>query len=187
VLHDLSAGFTWVDAAEKGIRTVAVYGGLLLLLRAAGKRQLAQFNTFDLVVLLLLSNVVQNAVIGNDNTLVGGLVGAGILIAINYLVVFFIFLDPRIERDLRGRSTVLVENGRVRGRAMRRELVSRSELDDALRRQGYPGLEAVEEVILEPEGTLAVRAKGDQHTIDEVLEALARIERKLETGGNDSA
>lgn len=180
MLHDLTAGFTWADAADKAIRTIAVYGGLLLLLRAGGKRQLAQLNTFDLVVLLLLSNIVQNAVIGNDTTLIGGLVGAGILIAVNFLLVFFVFLDPRLERRLRGRSTVLVEHGRVRPRALRRELVSRSELDDALRRQGYDGIGAVEEVVLEPEGTLAVRAKGERHSIDDILAAIERLERKLE-------
>src|SRR5437764_11114418 len=76
-----------VPVVEKAIRTVAVYGGIVVLLRLGGKRDLAQLNSFDLVVLLLLSNVVQNAIIGNDNSLVGGLLGASILIAINAGVV----------------------------------------------------------------------------------------------------
>jgi len=179
VLDDLVGGFSWVDAGDKAIRTIAVYGALLVLLRLAGKRQLAQLTTFDFVVLLLLSNVVQNAIIGPDDSLVGGLVGAGILVAGNFLLVFFAFLNPRLEADLRGRATTLVAGGRVLRGALRRELVSRSELDAALRRQGYDGVRAVEEVMLEPEGTLAVTPK--QHTtLADVLAALERIERRLE-------
>jgi uncharacterized membrane protein YcaP (DUF421 family) len=178
VLHDLVDEFSWVDLGDKAIRTVAVYGALLILLRLAGKRQLAQLSTFDLVVLLLLSNVVQNAVIGPDDTLVGGLVGAVILLVGNYLVVFFAFLNPRLEADLRGRPATLVEGGKLRHRELRRELVSRSELDAALRRQGYDGVAAVDEVLLEPEGTLAVKPK-ERVTIEDVLAALERIERKL--------
>ena len=182
MLHDLVGDFSWADAGDKAIRTAAVYLVVLLLLRLAGKRQLAQLNAFDLVVLLLLSNVVQNAVIGSDNTLVGGLLGAAILIAGNYLVVRFAFLHPRFGRDLQGRATRLVESGHVRPKAMRRELISRAELDAALRRQGYDGLGAVEEVELEPEGTFAVTPKPQaqpQPTIADVLAALERIERKL--------
>jgi uncharacterized membrane protein YcaP (DUF421 family) len=178
VLRDLSSGFTWIDFADKAIRTVAVYGTLLLLLRLGGKRQLAQLSTFDFVVILLLSNVVQNAIIGNDNTLVGGLVGAAILIAINFVVVFFAFLNPRLERDLRGRETPLVEHGEPLPDELRRELISPSELEAALRRQGYRGLDAVEEVVLEPEGTLAVTEK-EHATIGDVLAALRRIEQRL--------
>src|SRR4249919_3242598 len=113
MLHDLVDSFGWANLADKTIRTVAVYGAVLLLLRVAGKRTLAQLSSFDFVVLLLLSNVVQNAIIGPDDTLVGGLIGAGILIGVNFVVVFFAFLNPRIERDLRGRATTLVENGHV--------------------------------------------------------------------------
>src|SRR3954467_5688798 len=76
-----------ISVLEKGIRTLAVYAGLLVLLRLAGKRNLAKLNSFDLVVLLLLSNVVQNAVIGQDNSLTGGLLGAAILVSANAIVV----------------------------------------------------------------------------------------------------
>lgn len=179
MLHDLVGDFSWADAGDKAIRTVAVYLGLLVLLRLAGKRQLAQLNTFDFVVLLLLSNVVQNAVIGNDNTLVGGLVGAGILVLGNFLLVYLAFLNPGFERDLRGRASTLVRGGEVQSRVLRRELVSKPELDHALRRAGYDGLSAVEEVVLEPEGTLTVRARTHA-TIDDVLAALQRIEQRLD-------
>jgi uncharacterized membrane protein YcaP (DUF421 family) len=180
MLHDLVDAFSWADLGDKAIRTVAVYATLLVLLRLAGKRQLAQLSTFDFVVILLLSNVVQNAIIGNETTLVGGLVGAAILIAINFVVVFFAFLNPRIERDLRGRETVLVADGKVKQEALRRELISRSELEAALRRQGFRGLGMVENVVLEPEGTLEV-TEQEHASIRDVLAALERIERRLGT------
>ena len=180
MLNDLTSGFTWVDFADKTIRTVAVYGTLLILLRLGGKRQMAQLSTFDFVVILLLSNVVQNAIIGPENTLIGGLVGAAILVAVNFIVVFFAFLNPSIERDLRGRETTLVENGQPKEDELRRELISRSELESALRRQGYRGLATVDEVVLEPEGTLAVTEKPHP-TIEQVLASLERIEQRLGT------
>lgn len=179
VLHDLVDGFSWGDLGDKAIRTVGVYLAVFVLLRLAGKRQLAQLNTFDCVVLLLLSNVVQNAIIGPDDTLVGGLVGAAILVAANFLVVFFAFLNPRIEADLRGRPVTLIAGGRPQRKAMRRELISRKELQYALRRLGYRGLAGVEEVVLEPEGTLTVRATK-QPSLAEVMAALERIERRLD-------
>jgi uncharacterized membrane protein YcaP (DUF421 family) len=179
VLDDLTHGFTWVDVADKTIRTIAVYGTLLLLLRLAGRRQIGQLSTFDFVVILLLSNVVQNAIIGPDNTLIGGLIGAAILVGINFLVAFFVWLNPSVERDLRGTPRSLVEHGQPKAHALRRELITKGELNSALRRQGYSGLDAVEEVVLEPEGTLDVVPKRHV-TIDEVLAALERIEGKLD-------
>ena len=136
MLHDLVDPFGWADVADKAIRTVAVYG-IPLLLRFAGKRTLAGLSSFDLVVLLLLSNVVQNAIIGPDNTLVNGLIGAVILIVGNFVVVFFAFLNPRIETDLRGKPTTLVKNGELQRGNLRRELISDSELEAGLNRQGY--------------------------------------------------
>ena len=178
VLHDLYGGFSWADAGEKAIRTIVVYLAIYILLRLAGKRQLAQLSAFDFVVILLLSNVVQNAIIGQDDSLVGGLWGAFVLIAVNFAVVFFVFLNPRLERDLRGRASRLVSKGRMQQRVMRRELISASELDAALRRQGYHGVDAVDQVDLEPEGTLDVTGKPHA-TLEDVLAALERIERKL--------
>src|SRR5881409_226812 len=105
---------------EKTIRTVAVYAAIAVLLRVAGKRDLAQLNSFDLVVMLLLSNVVQNAVIGNDNSLSGGLLGAAILVAVNGVTVRFFNLHPRLLRIFEGTETVVIENGRPAVRAIRR-------------------------------------------------------------------
>src|SRR5829696_7433263 len=89
-----------IPVAEKVLRSVAVYLFLVLALRLAGKRELAQLNTLDLVVLLLLSNTVQNAIIGNDDSLLGGLLGAVVLLIVNYIVVRLGFRNPRLARTL---------------------------------------------------------------------------------------
>jgi uncharacterized membrane protein YcaP (DUF421 family) len=173
VLHDLF--HLDISVWDKAIRTVAVYGALLLLLRLAGKRQLGQFNTFDLVVLLLLSNVVQNAVIGPDDSLLGGLIGAAVLLAANFA---FVLLGMRLPW-LQGRETMLVRDGTVDDRALKRELITRSELERSLRRQGYGGLDQVTSVRLEPEGTLDVERKEDPILV-RIERRLEAIERKLE-------
>lgn len=163
-----------ISVWEKAIRTVAVYGALLILLRLAGKRQLGQFNTFDLVVLLLLSNVVQNAIIGPDNSLLGGLIGAVVLIGANTALVALGYRWPRIL----GRSIRLVEGGKLDRRALKRELITEPELESALRREGIDGVAATETVILEPDGALTPTKKAEP-TLADVLERLDRIERRL--------
>src|SRR5205823_11124773 len=100
-----------IPIAEKALRTVAVYLGILLLLRLAGKRDLAQLNTFDFVVLLLLSNVVQNAIIGNDNSLVGGVLGGVILVGGNSLIVRVVRRSDRMTLLFEGSPTVLIRDG----------------------------------------------------------------------------
>src|SRR5437016_372129 len=125
-----------VPAAEKVVRTVLVYGGLAVLLRLAGKRDLAQLNTFDLVVVLLLSNVVQNAIIGNDNSLVGGLIGAAVLVLVNAAVVRASVSSETLARAFEGRPTVLIEDGRFDDGALRHEGLRRDDVEAAVRRQG---------------------------------------------------
>src|SRR5215813_8711634 len=108
---------------EKMLRPVAVYFFLVLVLRVFGKRELAQLNPFDLVVLLSLSNTVQNAIIGNDNSLTGGLVGALALLSTNYFVVRYLFRHRRLDQLVEGSPTTLVEKGKVCQRALSRELM----------------------------------------------------------------
>src|ERR671937_3065256 len=132
--HDLvHLGLPWWD---KTLRTLVVYVAILVLLRFTGKRTLAQLNSFDLVVLLLLSNVVQNAIIGNETSLPGGVLGAVILIAVNYVLVRAAFERPWLNRLLQGTSTTLYEHGHVRRKNLNHELITREELVAALRRQG---------------------------------------------------
>src|SRR5579864_8413046 len=109
--HDIFA--VGVPVVEKILRPVLVYAFLVVLLRVFGKRELAQLNPFDLVVLLSLSNTVQNAIIGNDNSLTGGLVGAFTLLAINYAVVRFLFRHRRLDQLFEGKPATLVEHGSI--------------------------------------------------------------------------
>lgn len=162
---------------EKAIRTAAVYFVLLVLLHLAGKRQLAQLNSFDLVVLLLLSNVVQNAIIGSDNSLLGGLLGAVILVAVNFVLVRAAFMSPRFGKTIQGGETVLLENGTLDEHALRREAITREELVAALRRQGLE-IDDVEKIVLEPEGTLNATRKP-QPKLADVMRKLDAIEAKL--------
>jgi uncharacterized membrane protein YcaP (DUF421 family) len=166
-----------ISVGEKAVRTVAVYGAILLLLHLAGKRQLAQLNSFDLVVLLLLSNVVQNAIIGNDNSLSGGLLGAAILVAANFFLVRAAFMSPRFGKTLQGGATTVVEDGRFDERALRREAITKEELVAALRRQGLE-LDDVEKVELEPEGTFNATPRP-RPKLEDVMRKLDEIERKL--------
>src|ERR1700712_1833851 len=99
--------------AEKIVRPVVVYLFLIGGLRLAGKRELAQLNPFDLVVLLTLSNAVQNAIIGEDNSVTGGLIGATTLLVLNYLVVRFLFGHQRLDRMIEGAPDVLIHEGRI--------------------------------------------------------------------------
>src|SRR6185369_1886620 len=119
---------------EKIIRPILVYLALVVLLRIFGKRELAQLNPFDLVVLLSLSNTVQNAIIGNDNSVTGGVIGAVTLLATNYLVVRFLFKHRRLDQMIEGEPTVLVSDGHVHRQEMAREMMSRSELEVVMRR-----------------------------------------------------
>src|SRR5512141_1404725 len=107
---------------EKILRPALVYVFLVVALRVFGKRELAQLNPFDLVVLLSLSNTVQNAIIGNDNSLTGGLVGALALLCINYLVVRFLFRHRRLDQIFEGKPSTLIQHGRVDRGALSREL-----------------------------------------------------------------
>ncbi len=164
---------------EKVLRSIAVYLFLVLALRLAGKRELAQLNSLDLVVLLLLSNTVQNAIIGPDNSLLGGLLGAAVLLATNYAIVRLGFSHPMLARTVEGTSTVLVDNGRTLDGNLRRYLITREELMAAVRRQGARNLKDLDVVVLEANGALTV----EQHDrAEEILQRLRRIEAALAKG-----
>src|SRR5579863_2158419 len=113
---------------EKLLRPAIVYLALVVLLRIFGKRELAQLNPFDLVVLLSLSNTVQNAIIGDDNSVTGGIIGAFGLLAVNWLVVRALFRSPKLTRMFEGRSTVLIRDGQIDVKALSRESLSKEEL-----------------------------------------------------------
>lgn len=149
-----------VPVIEKVLRTVLVYAGLAILLRLAGKRDLAQLNTFDLVVMLLLSNVVQNAVIGADNSLVGGLLGAAVLVGVNSVWVRVVNRRPKLTKIFEGTPTTLVKDGKV-VKDIHRLGLRRSDVAAALRRQGAGSIHEVKKASLEPGGTIVVDLEPD--------------------------
>jgi uncharacterized membrane protein YcaP (DUF421 family) len=150
-----------VPLLEKVLRPVVVYLTLIVLLRVFGKRELAQLNPFDLVVLLSLSNTVQNAIIGDDNSLSGGIIGACALLAANWILNRILFALPRMNDALQGKSTVLVRDGKVDKDAMRREILTREELVEVLHKQGIRGLGDVKQLTLEPGGTFFVESREE--------------------------
>jgi len=154
---------------EKIIRPILVYSFLIIALRLAGKRELAQLNPFDLVVLLTLSNTVQNAIIGNDNSVSGGLIGAATLLLVNYLVVRFLFAHERIDHLVEGEPDLLIEHGQVQESHLKRELLTKHELETAAHRQGFSNLQEIDQAAIEPGGGIFFSAK--KPTPDEAQQA----------------
>jgi len=165
-----------VPILEKLLRPIVVYLVLVLLLRLFGKRELAQLNPFDLVVLLSLSNTVQNAIIGDDNSVSGGVIGAFSLLAINWLVVRVLFRSRRMTRALEGRASVLIHNGQLDLRALRRESLTREELLDVIHRQGFDHFEQVRRCELEPNGIFYVEGMEPSSADKRHAELLERID-----------
>jgi len=153
-----------ISLLDKIIRTVVVYAALIVLLRVAGKRDLAQLNSFDLIVMLLLSNVVQNAIIGPDNSLLGGLVGATVLIAANAFLVRVVRPSRRVTEYLEGSTTLIARDGHWLPDALRHVGVRRNDLEGTLRRQNATSVKSVREVKLEPGGAVVVELMPEFET-----------------------
>jgi uncharacterized membrane protein YcaP (DUF421 family) len=164
---------------EKILRALLVYLFLVVALRLAGKRELAQLNPFDLVVLLTLSNTVQNAIIGNDNSVLGGVIGAATLLAANYLVVRFLFRHEQLDRLVEGEPTMLIEAGRVRVDRLEKELITRAELEEAAHKQGFSSLDDVERAVLESGGSITFVARRPAPEEARHQEVVARLDRIL--------
>lgn len=164
---------------EKTLRPVVVYLFLVAALRLGGKRELAQLNPLDLVVLLTLSNTVQNAIIGDDNTVTGGLLGATTLLAINHVVVRYVYRHRAVERLIEGKPTVLIERGALVKRNLTEELVTNSELVSAAHKQGFKSLDDVERAVLEPGGSITFYAKNPPAEELRHAELMARLEQVL--------
>lgn len=140
------------------VRAVVVYAFLLVLLRLTGKRQIGQLAPFDLVLLLVLSNAVQNSMNAGDNSLVGGLISAAALVGLNYVVGLATFRSKRLEAIVEGRPQVLIHNGKLFEDVMARAMLTRHELQAALRRAGCTCVEEVRSAILENNGSISVVA-----------------------------
>ena len=166
-----------IPVAEKVLRTAAVYFAVVLLLRIFGKRELAQLNSFDLVVLLLLSNVVQNAMIGPDNTLVGGLIGAVTLLTLNAIVVRVAKSNDTVDALFEGTKTELVRDGKLDDRTIRRLGLRPGDILTTIRRQGASGLDEVASASLYPGGAIVVTLRPGSENATKA--DIARLERLI--------
>jgi uncharacterized membrane protein YcaP (DUF421 family) len=167
---------------EKVLRPIIVYVFLIVGLRLSGKRELAQLNPFDFVVLLTLSNTVQNAIVGNDTSITGGCLGAAVLLLVNFLVVRFLFSHQKAELLLEGRPDVLIHRGTLIQKSLKRELITEAELENAARRQGFGSLEEVQEATIGPDGDISFTGKKpavEEKRHQAILDKLAEIEKRL--------
>lgn len=174
---------------EKILRPILVYIFLIIGLRLAGKRSLASLNAFDLVVLLCISNTVQNAIIGNDSSVSGGMIGAATLLIVNYTAVRFFFAHPKLDRIIEGEPTLLISKGKFVKSNMNKELISKEELLTAIHKQGFRSVDDIERGELEPGGAIALIAKSPSEEdvkeaeiagkLDALASQLARLEATL--------
>jgi uncharacterized membrane protein YcaP (DUF421 family) len=173
--HDIS--IVQVPIAEKVLRTVAVYALIVVLFRVGGKRDLASLNTFDFVVIFLLSNVVQNAIIGNDNSLLGGVIGAVTLVSVNALLNRWLASDDRAVRLLEGTPTTVIEDGALLTRALKRLAVRPGEIEHAVRVQNSDTIGDVALGRLEPDGQFVIVLKPSEQnaTRGDIAELKARL------------
>ncbi|MCY7347943.1 MAG: DUF421 domain-containing protein [Pyrinomonadaceae bacterium] len=161
---------------EKILRPMLVYIALIILLRIFGKRELGQLNPFDLVVILSLSNTVQNAIIGADNSLVGGIVGAFFLLGINYAVAHLKFRSPRIEGFIEGKARTIIENSLINRQAVKSELLTAQDLNTIAHREGFDSAKDIEKCVLDSNGSFLV--EGNTRTSEENFrrEVLKKLE-----------
>jgi uncharacterized membrane protein YcaP (DUF421 family) len=166
-----------VSIAEKVVRPVLVYLLLVFALRKAGKRLLAQLNPFDFVVLLTLSNTVQNAIIGNDTSLLGGVIGAAALLGVNAVLVRFFYRGPEMTQIARGdRDICLIAGGRLQEDAMRRLHINAGELIAKAHERGFDSLDEVESAVLYPNGTIYFRGQDAASDAARHRELLGRLD-----------
>jgi uncharacterized membrane protein YcaP (DUF421 family) len=164
--------------AEKILRPILVYVFLIVGLRLAGKRELAQLNPFDLVVLLTLSNTVQNAIIGEDNSVTGGVIGATTLLIVNYYLVRFVSRHEKLERFVDGEPDILIENGKICTAILDKEAITTGELAAAAHKQGFATLDEIDRAVLDPNGSIAFFGKKPSPETtrhDEIMKRLAEL------------
>ncbi len=142
------------------VRTVVVYGALLIGFRLSGKRQIGQMTPFDLVLILLIANAVQNAMVGPDSSLLGGLIAAAVLLVLNLVVARYRERIGLFRSLVEGQPAVLVADGRLVPEAIRREGIDTLELEQAVREHGLSGLGEVKMAVLEVDGTISVVPRG---------------------------
>ena len=144
------------------VRTAVVYVALLVGLRLAGKRELGQMTPFDLVVILLIANAVQNAMVGPDTSLTGGLIAAAVLICLNYALAYARQWVPWLRRAVEGSPTLLINNGEIVDSHLRREGIDVDEVLMAIREHGLSGPQDVKVAVLEVDGSISIVPKDEK-------------------------
>jgi uncharacterized membrane protein YcaP (DUF421 family) len=142
------------------VRTVVVYAAVLVGFRVSGKRQIGQMTPFDLVLILLIANAVQNAMVGPDNSLLGGLIAAGALLVLNLGVARYRDHGGLFRNLVEGQPAVLISDGKLVDSAIRHEGIDMQELEQAIREHGLAGLDEVKMAVLEVDGTISVVPGG---------------------------
>ncbi len=176
----------WIDSlltmpipvGEKIARTIVVYLVVVILLRVLGRRTVAQLNAFDLVVLLLLSNVVQNAIIGPDDSLLGGVIGVVTLLVVNTLVVRGVRRNERLDRLVEGEMVTLVRDGRIEDDAIRHLGIREADLRATMLSQGAEDVSDVKQAAMYPSG--AIRVDLTEEARDASKMDLERVEGKID-------
>jgi len=178
---------SWAMVAEKALRSFVVYAFLIVVLRIFGKRELAQLNPFDFVIFLTLSNAVQNAIIGNDDSsLFGGVVGAFMLMAVNFAAnALRVRVDrPWLDNVIEGSEDVLISDGKINKERLRKEEMTVEDLLGAARGQGFRTLDEIEWAAIEPGGKICFEPKqptvADERFKD-VIQRLDEISAELRT------
>ncbi|MCX6292641.1 MAG: DUF421 domain-containing protein [Bacteroidetes bacterium] len=138
------------------LRSVAVYLFVILAIRLFGKKELAQLSVIDLVFILLISNSVQNAMVGPDTSLVGGMLAAGSLFALNYVLKFFLYRNKSFSQLLQGNPVMLVHQGKVIHEHLEKEKISLEELEAAAREHGVENIKHVDLAVLEADGNISI-------------------------------
>jgi uncharacterized membrane protein YcaP (DUF421 family) len=167
---------------EKILRPILVYLFLVGFLRIFGKRELAQLNPFDLVVLLSLSNTVQNAMIGDDNSVTGGVIGAFSLLAVNWLLTRILFRTPRLNTVFELSPTVLIRHGVVDWEAAKKEALTELELRSVMHKQGFDRFEEIEKCVLEPNGNFymeGIKSMSDDAQRADLMKAIEMLTREV--------
>jgi uncharacterized membrane protein YcaP (DUF421 family) len=171
-----------ISLLEKVLRPIAVYLLLVFALRRFGKRILAQLNPFDLVVLLTLSNTVQNAIIGNDTSLLGGLVGAATLLGINAVLARMYYRGPKVEHRMNDESDIyLIRNSQLQEHELLKLHINVGELTATAHERGFDDLSQVEIAVLYPNGTIYMKGDAAPETrrLDEVLHEVQALRREI--------
>lgn len=167
---------------EKIIRPILVYASLVFLLRLFGKRELGQLNPFDLVVLLSLSNTVQNAIIGDDTSLSGGIVGAITLLGINYTMALVKYRSSWFESFIEGKPRTLIENSKINEDAVKKELLTKEDLDTIAHKQGLDSVDDIKKCVVDPNGSFLVEGNtptSEENFRTEVLKKLEDLTRQI--------